>query len=150
MTHLRSTAALTAEGVTAAVVLCVAAALWYDLAVWPDGLVPVFLLGSTPLLLAGLLDIAIRRRLARSDAAAELEAVRLSLVGLPLLAFGGLFTVIEVGVGGVKDTDVARWTSGAVGYLLASALLLQSLLVALTWALRRRSLHRPGRHAAPA
>jgi hypothetical protein len=128
---------------TASVLIgCVLCALVYDIATWPEGLLAAFLLASFPLALAAALDVLSWRRLTAARDPSLLrtsagEATSLAAVGLPLLLFGALFTVIEVGVGGVKDSDLAGWTSTAVGYLLVVAVGAQALLLALTWLLRR-------------
>jgi hypothetical protein len=118
-------------------VLCVLCALVYDLATWPEGLLAVFVLASLPLVLVAGLDVLSWRRMTAAQGPVN-ELRSLAVAGLALLAFGGVFTAIEVGVGGLRDSDLAAWTSTAVGYLLAAALVAQSLLTLLTWQLRRR------------
>jgi hypothetical protein len=65
------------------------------------------------------------------------ETTGSAAAGLALLLFGALFTAIEVGVGGEKNTDFAAWTSTTVGYLLLVALGAQTVLVVLSWLMRR-------------
>jgi hypothetical protein len=117
----------------------------YDVYTGLEGLLPVFFVGGVPLAVVATFDVLSWRRirvssnpsLARRSVG---EATRLAAAGLPLLLFGALFTVIEVGVGGVKDSDFAVWTSTAVGYLILASLGAQTVLLVLTWLMRRSSL----------
>lgn len=128
-------------------ITCVGCAFAYDVHRGLGGLLPVFVLASTPLLLSAGLDVVSRRRswecLLDAPPSPRGEAGR-AAASSALLAFGAVFTVIEVGVGGVKSSDFEAWTSTAVGYLLMAALGSQSLLLVLSWSMRRRSRPQPG------
>lgn len=124
-------------------VLCVISAFTFDLATWAGGLIPAFVLGSVPLALVTALDVMAWRRLSTSRFPSQprrsaAEATGLAAAGLPLLLFGTVVTAIEVGVGGVKNSDFAEWTSTAVGDLLLVGLGTQVVLLVLTLLLRRR------------
>lgn len=144
---LQRTASADAWLTASILIVCVGCAFAYDVHRGLGGLLPVFVLASTPLLLGAGLDVFGRRRSPRHDPAAPpapgTEAGR-AAGGLALLVFGAVFTVIEVGVGGVKSSDFEVWTSTAVGYLLMAALGSQSLLLVLSWSIRRQGRPQPG------
>ena len=120
-----------------AVAACLGFAFAYDVKAGLGGLIAAFLVGGVPLVAAAVLDVVLAKRAAGSDLPGP--SATMPAVGVGLLLVGSLFTVIEVGVGGDKTNDVARWTSSTVGYLLLGAIAAQVLLVGLTWVLARTS-----------
>jgi hypothetical protein len=139
----RATAAL-ALFTPGILVLCVIGAFSYDVYTGLGGLVPIFLLGSAPLALVATLDVICWRRIAAGRDQSLLRessrtATRLAAAALALLLFGAFFTIIDLSAG-EKSSAFASGTSSAVVDLLLAALGAQTVLLMLTWLMRRSSL----------
>lgn len=125
-------------------VLCVIGAFSYDVYTGLGGLIPIFLLSSVPLALVATLDVLCWRRIAADRDPSHLresssKVTRLAATGLALLLLGALFTIINLSAGDKSSAFASRTSSAVVGLLLA-ALGAQTVLLVLTWLMRRSSL----------